>query len=567
LSSGKVSFDMSTGRAILHVDLDAFYAQVEIVRLQKPVDTALVVVQWGSVLAVSYGARRFGIRRGDKVADVIRKRGSEIVEIVAVETIGSGGIQTGESASNDEAIKNSQKVSLARYREASAQVFKVIESVVDRVERASIDECFIDVTRLANIRLGSRSRSNQACALGLETALLLPANTVVIGDAVDPGLVHDQLLCEAASISSEIRSAVWRDCSFTCSAGIATNKLLAKFASAENKPNMQTMCPHSAVTSLLDSVPLRRLRGCGGKLGDAVEALGALTAGEVREKLSMVDLQRAVGQKHASFIWNIARGRDDSAVIPRSKLNTILAAKNFESTRDIEKAASWLEILARELLERLKFEEASHLRIASSLTLSFRVYGCEMKGMTTASRTRAMPGETCKDRERAIIDVARACLDAALDGPKFTLPISFLGLTAGNFVERASRSSIARFLGETQGSKAIPLHRGPTSCDLGNSTSAEGSGTSMPVPPVPSYVPRHEHTVVGTLGISAYFKKRCTDILPETCVSETEHARLRRHQEAADLEYARRLAREESRKQSRASPFLRRKAADVLPPK
>jgi DNA polymerase eta len=558
---------MATGRAILHLDLDAFYAQVEIVRLQKPTDTALVVVQWGSVLAVSYGARRFGICRGDTVADVIRKKGLEVVEIVGVETIGSGGIQMEEfTASNNRAIKDSQKVSLARYREASAKVFKAIESVVDRIERASIDECFIDVTRLANCRLSSRNRGNQAFVLDLETSLLLPPDTVVIGDACDPGSVHDRLLCEAASISSEIRSAIWRECLFTCSAGIAGNKLLAKFASAENKPNMQTMFPHSAVTSILDRVPLRRLRGCGGQIGAAVEALGARTAGEVREKLSMVDLQRAVGEKRAFFVWNIARGRDDTAVVPRNKLNAILAAKNFESTSDIEKAVSWLYILARELVERLKFEEATHLRIASTLTLSFRVYGCEMKGMTTASRTKPMPGEKCKDRESAIVDVARACLCAALNGPKFTLPISFLGLSAKNFVERASQSSIVRFFGETPGSKADQPHRESIGCELGRSAIEKCSGANVPISQVQSHVPRQKRTAVKTLGISAYFKRPCVQGLQEICDFKTSQERIRQQQEAADLEYARRLVREESRKQSRANPFLRRKVADVQPP-
>ena len=50
-------------RVILHLDLDCFYAQVEHVRLNIPQDEPLAVQQWGSLLAVNYPARVFGVKR------------------------------------------------------------------------------------------------------------------------------------------------------------------------------------------------------------------------------------------------------------------------------------------------------------------------------------------------------------------------------------------------------------------------------------------------------------------------------------------------------------------------
>ncbi|KAG1709713.1 hypothetical protein DVH05_020367 [Phytophthora capsici] len=59
----------TTTRVIIHLDLDCFYAQVEQRRLGIPDGQPLAVQQWGSLLAVNYDARKFGVERG-----VLRRR-------------------------------------------------------------------------------------------------------------------------------------------------------------------------------------------------------------------------------------------------------------------------------------------------------------------------------------------------------------------------------------------------------------------------------------------------------------------------------------------------------------
>jgi DNA polymerase eta len=54
---------LSNQRAVIHLDLDAFYAQVELVRLGLDPSTPLCVQQWNGILAVNYPAREFGIKR------------------------------------------------------------------------------------------------------------------------------------------------------------------------------------------------------------------------------------------------------------------------------------------------------------------------------------------------------------------------------------------------------------------------------------------------------------------------------------------------------------------------
>ena len=52
-------------RVIIHLDLDCYYAQVEQRRLHIPDGQPVAVQQWGSLLAVNYAARKFGVERGD----------------------------------------------------------------------------------------------------------------------------------------------------------------------------------------------------------------------------------------------------------------------------------------------------------------------------------------------------------------------------------------------------------------------------------------------------------------------------------------------------------------------
>jgi DNA polymerase eta len=254
-------------------------------RLQLPLDTPLCVVQWGSALAVSYAARPFGIKRGDRVEDIRRKAGTAVT-IVSVETMGA---EVGETpcenperlrVAGDTALKNSVKVSLARYRDASMAVFNVISSMIPSTcafERASIDEVFLDVSAAVRGRLAKRSRENGRDAVDIE--LGLPKDTFVYGgNSITAGSLQDSSLFEGARFASELRESVYRECGYTMSAGIASNKMLAKYASALNKPGKQTIMLPSSVEELLSQVPITDFRGCGGKIGKAIQDMGFKTA-------------------------------------------------------------------------------------------------------------------------------------------------------------------------------------------------------------------------------------------------------------------------------------------------
>ena len=60
-------------RVIALCDSDAFYAACEMVRLGVDKETPLVVLQWDSLIAVNYPARKYGISRMDKKKDALKR--------------------------------------------------------------------------------------------------------------------------------------------------------------------------------------------------------------------------------------------------------------------------------------------------------------------------------------------------------------------------------------------------------------------------------------------------------------------------------------------------------------
>ena len=89
---------------------------------------------------------------------------------------------------------------------------------------------------------------------------------------------------------------------FTCSAGVAPNKLLAKLCGGLHKPDQQTLLAPRAVSALLDPLPVDRLRGFGGKLGEA------LRLGRPELGLACFESAGAVRRAGAAAVARVLRG-------------------------------------------------------------------------------------------------------------------------------------------------------------------------------------------------------------------------------------------------------------------
>ena len=280
-------------RVVLHIDMDCFYAQVERERLGLDHSVPLGVQQWDSLIAVNYPARAHGVPSRARLADA--KKACPHMRCVHVETLDENGVTTGP------ARRETEKASLARYRRASFAIFRVFLRFVGEkcLEKASLDEAFLDVTSVVDERLASLRARQQPPP---EPA---PAWRVC-GDRLDVAASEvDLRLAIGAQLADEMRAAVREDVGYTCSAGVAHNKMLAKLvrvgvrarlrspaltraprplqASPMNKPAGVSILPPRAVQGLFADMLVTEIRFLGGQLGHRLRDEGVETLGKLRE--------------------------------------------------------------------------------------------------------------------------------------------------------------------------------------------------------------------------------------------------------------------------------------------
>ncbi|OQR91975.1 hypothetical protein THRCLA_08831 [Thraustotheca clavata] len=369
-------------RVIIHLDLDCFYAQVEHERLGISQNEPLAVQQWGSLLAVNYAARPFGVNRSDHIGDA-RKKCPQI-HLPHVETMGERSIPVpgADLTKNPYFNRKRQKAILRRYRLASREVFRILAKYAPSYEKASIDEAFLDVTQIALARLEQYKNSKSDVAFCQENT-----DTKVIGveGSIFPFTQDEELLSIGAKIAQEIRKDVYETLHFTCSVGIATNKLLAKLASPINKPNGQTIIPHRSVAYFMQTFRVDKIRGLGGKLGQRVVELGKrcnpeaehVFAGDLLNEYGLAGLQQHLGQETGSYVYNLCSGDDGNEPVNDKKVvvQQVSAIKSFNQVGPLklkDDVGYWIRILCEEVVLRHDEEEVvEHNRTPSQFAINY----------------------------------------------------------------------------------------------------------------------------------------------------------------------------------------------------
>ncbi|KAF8663748.1 hypothetical protein HU200_055073 [Digitaria exilis] len=354
-------------RVIAHVDMDCFYVQVEQRRNPALRGQPTAVVQYndwkgGGLIAVSYEARAFGVKRsmrGDEAKSVCP--GINLVQV----PVARG------------------KADLNLYRSAGSEVVTILASK-GKCERASIDEVYLDLTDAAKEML-LQAPPNSPDEIFMEAAksniLGLPSDASEKEKNVRAWLCRvdaeyeDKLLACGAIIVAQLRGRVLEETQFTCSAGIAHNKMLAKLVSGMHKPAQQTVVPSSSVQDFLASLPVKKMKQLGGKLGSSLkDDLGVETIGDL---LSFTEdkLQEQYGVNTGTWLWKIARGISGEEVEDRLLPKSHGCGKTFPGPKALKNSTSvkgWLDQLCEELSERIQSDLNQNKRIAQTLTLHAR---------------------------------------------------------------------------------------------------------------------------------------------------------------------------------------------------
>lgn len=335
-------------RAILHVDMDAFYASVEMHDDPSLAGQPVIVGGLGPrgvVSAANYPARRYGVHSAMPITQARRL------------------------CSHAHFLRPR----MDRYREVSAEVFRVFHDVTPLVEGLSLDEAFLDVT--ASLRLfGSRE---------------------AIGRRIVDGIL------ERTGLQASV--------------GMAHNKFLAKLASDVQKPAGFVSVDADRVRAFLDPMPIGRLWGIGRKTEPRLKQMGLLTIGQLRQADSAV-LRSVLGNRTGHFL-RLARGEDERPVVPqredKSMSSEVTFDKDVDSVRELK-----AELLhqAEGVARRLR----RHHFVARTVVLKIRD-----GRFRTATRRLTLREPT--DSTRAVYQVGRGLLSRWLESHANT-PVRLIGV-------------------------------------------------------------------------------------------------------------------------------------------
>ncbi|XP_070697140.1 DNA polymerase eta [Pempheris klunzingeri] len=445
-------------RVVALVDMDCFYVQVE-QRLDPALkSTSCVVAQYktwkgGSIIAVSYEARAHGVTRNMWVDDA--KKLCPDLRVARVR-------------------ESHGKADLTHYREASVEVIEVMSRFAV-IERASIDEAYMDLTAAVQQRL--KNMTNKQIEPQMLRATYVQGypqsspeqeasaeDTVVdkeeqrsrglqewLASLPVPALGQqtsaELQLTVGALIVEEMRAAVEKHTGFRCSAGISHNKVLAKLACGLNKPNRQTVLPLDSVTELFSSLPISKIRNLGGKMGVSItETLGVENMGDLT-RFSQAELGQHFGEKTGQWLYDLCRGIEFEAVKARQLPKSIGCSKNFPGKTSLatrEQVQYWLHQLALELEERLTKDREVNGRVARLLTVGVRLLGD--KRASSFSRCCALVRYEATKLSSDSFAIIKSLNTAGNHQAAWTPPLTLLHLSASKFSDAPSAGGIAGFL-------------------------------------------------------------------------------------------------------------------------
>jgi DNA polymerase IV len=306
-------------RWIAHLDMDAFYASVELLRY--PELRGLPVVIGGGrrhqpeVLAD--GTRRFATLATYKGRGVITTATYPARDL---------GVHSGMGLMKA-ALRAPQAVLLPtdfeRYRLYSRRFKAAVAEVAPLIEDRGIDEIYIDLTEVPGAQ-----------------------------DAVG----HDPF-GGVRAVAQEIRNNVRSATGLTCSIGVTPNKLLAKIASELDKPDGLTILTHDELPARVWPMRVRAINGIGPKAGAKLEGLGVRTIGELAA-CEPAWLVQHFGKSSARWLADAAQGRDDRPLSLSSEPVSMSRETTFD--RDLSARADRTELGA--ILDELVAELARDLQ-------------------------------------------------------------------------------------------------------------------------------------------------------------------------------------------------------------
>ena len=305
---------MPPRRWIAHLDMDAFYASVELLRYPE-LKGRPVVIGGGrrhQPEPLGDGTHRFATLDGYAGRGVITTATYPARDL---------GVHSGMGLMKA-ALRAPQAVLLPvdfeQYRLYSRRFKAAVAEVVPLMEDRGIDEIYLD--------LSDQPGAQEAVA-------------------------HDPY-GGVRALALDIKNNVRRATGLSCSIGVTPNKLLAKIASDLDKPDGLTLITHADLAERIWPLPVRRVNGIGPKAGAKLAALGIATIGELALQ-PREQLLAQFGASYGGWLFDAARGHDERPVVTHSEPVSMSRETTFERDLHAQRDKATLSAILNQLVAQL----------------------------------------------------------------------------------------------------------------------------------------------------------------------------------------------------------------------
>jgi DNA polymerase-4 len=283
-------------RIIAHLDMDAFFASVELLRYPE---------LRGQPVVVGGGQRHQPVTQIDPDTGQPRRRFARLRDYV-----GRGVATTATYEAREFGVHSAMGLMKAAQRAPDAvllpsdfeqyrrysRLFKAaVRRIAPRVEDRGIDEIYVDLTQEVEPRIEAP---------------------------------QDAWWC-AREVAAELKAAVRSATGLTCSIGLAPNKLLAKLASELDKPDGLAVVTEADIAVRIWPLPVRRLNGVGPKANLHLQQLGIETIGDLA-RADPAWLVANFGASYGHWLHEASHGRDEREVCVVSEPKSISRETTFD---------------------------------------------------------------------------------------------------------------------------------------------------------------------------------------------------------------------------------------------
>lgn len=274
-------------RSIVHMDLDAFFVSCERLQNEKLKGIPLIIGggDRGVVASCSYEARKFGVRSAMPIRMALRL------------------------CPDAKIIKGDYEL----YSNLSHTVTEIIQERVPVLEKASIDEFYLDLSGM------------------------------------------DKFF-GCYQWTQEIAKAVLKESGLPISFALSTNKTVSKIGTGESKPEGKLQIIAPQVQSFLNPLSIKKIPMVGDKTFQLLSRIGVRTIHTLSEMPVLV-LQQMIGV-NGKELWKKANGIDENPVVPYSERKSVSTERTFATdTIDILELKRILSGMAEKLAYQLRQEK------------------------------------------------------------------------------------------------------------------------------------------------------------------------------------------------------------------